>query len=373
MTKTPVRSTEGVRLALAAAASAAILGLLKVLGVLDLSLFRDAFVRKDPAIGLIAAALAAMSAVALIRYYILLRFVGLKPPVVRVAAAGLISQAVGQWAGSAAVTEVLRFGLMTGLGSGGENLEGEAAGAKTRIGLSILIDRLMGLGAMFLIGGCAAIRLHLGDGMLVKYPALVFILGVVLFVVGLGLMLAPLLTRTGPGLKLAKFLAIKASARPAVAEVPAPKSRPAARMWRALSSAADLLTGAAARPRRLLAPIALSLVVPFLNAATLYYAARAVGRPLPLAAILVSVPFTIAAIALPLGLAGYGGPQLVAVGVFGLFNVAPEAVVAACLVQNTVALAVTTLLGGLGAGLAFDALRAAFHSRRDRNPGRRSR
>ena len=376
VTEKAVRSKGGLRIALAAAVGAAFLGLLKALGVLDLSLFRDAFARKDPAIALIAAALAVMTAVALVRYYILLRFVGLKPPAVRVAAAGLISQAVGQWApGSVAVTEVLRFGLLAGMGAGGTDSEGEAgaAGVKTRIGLSILIDRLMGLGAMFLVGGCAAIGLHFGGGILVRHDALVFFLGAASLVAGLGLILAPLLTRTGPWAKLARFLAIKASARPAVIEAPAPKLRPAARMWRALSSAADLLTGAAARPRRLLVPIALSLAIPFLNGATLYYAARAVGRPLPLAAILVAVPFTLAAIALPLGLAGYGGPQLVAVGVFGLFNVAPEAVVVACLVQNTVVLAVTTAFGGLGAGIAFDALRAAFHGRRDRDPGRRSR
>jgi len=376
MTGTPGWRSEPRRIALAAAVSAAFLGLLKILGVLDLKLFREAFGRRDPAIGLIVGALAAMTAVALVRYAVLLRVVGLAPPLPRVVAAGLISQAVGQWApGSGAVTEVLRFGLMAGLGGGTAKAGAgaDAAGVKTRIALSILLDRMMGLGAMFLVGGAAAMILHFEGGILVRHGALVFILGIASLVGGLGLLLAPLLARTRQWGKVSRFLAIRASAAPAGVEGRAPKPRLAARMWRALSGAADLLTGAAARPRRLLLPIALSLAIPFLNAGTLVYAARAVGRPLPLAAVLVAVPFTIAAIALPLGLAGYGGPQVVAVGVFGLFNVAPEGVVAACLVQNTIVLAVTTILGGLAAGLAFDALRTALRSRADRDPGRRSR
>ena len=361
-----------LRIATAAAVSAAILFVLKLAGVLDLRLFRDAFVRRDPALGLIVAALLAMTAVALVRYALLLRIVGLAVPFGRVVAAGLISQAAGQWApGSLAVTEVLRFGLMAGLGvaKGGDEAA-NAAGLKARIALSILIDRLMGLGAMFLTGGLAAFALHLHGGLLVKSPALVFALGIASLAVGTGLMAAPLLTKTAPWRKAAKFAAVKAAARPPVVEAPAPRERGWTRMWIALSSGMDLLAGAAARPRRLLAPLALSLVVPFLNAATLAAAAQAVGRPIPLAAILVAVPFTIVAVFLPLGLAGYGGPQLAAVAVFGLFEIAPESVVAACLVQNTVVLAVTTLLGGMAAGFAFDRLRAAVRSRR--NAGGRS-
>ncbi len=372
MTPPSARMSWVLRIGSAAAVSAAILVLLKLIGVLDLRLFRDAFIRKNPALGLIVAALLAMTAVALVRYALLLRLVGLAVPLGRVVTASLISQAVGQWApGSLAVTEVLRFGLMAGLGVAKDADEAAGpAGLKARIALSILIDRLMGLGAMFLVGGLAALALHLRAGLLVKYPALVFALGVASFIAGLGLMAAPLLTKTSLWRKLAKFAAIKAAVRPPVVDAPAPRERRSTRMWFGLSSGMDLLAGAAARPRRLFVPLALSLVIPFLNAATLSAAAQAIGRPIPLAAILVAVPFTIVAVFLPLGLAGYGGPQLAAVAVFGLFEVAPESIVAACLVQNTVVLAVTTLLGGLGAGFAFDRLRAAVRSRR--NPGGRS-
>jgi uncharacterized membrane protein YbhN (UPF0104 family) len=353
------------RFAALAAVSAAVLALLKLLGILNLRLFGEAFARGNGAIGLVAAALLAMTAVALVRYGLILRLVSFKARAPRVIAAGLISQAVGQWApGSMAVTEIIRFGLMAGLNDGAEG--------KGRLALSILLDRLLGLGTMFLVGGFAAFYLHLRDGILVKYPALVFSLAVLSVALGLALILAPFLTKTPGWRKISRFLAVKASLRPPVVTDPAQFRTRSVRIWGGLSNAVDLLNGAAARPRRLIIPIALSLVIPFLNGATLFYAAQAVGHPLPLSVILVAVPFTLLAVLLPLGLAGYGGPQLVAAGVFGLFNVSPETVVAACLVQNTVVLAVTTVLGALSAGLALDRLRAAFAARKNRLPDRRS-
>jgi len=426
MTKTAGRVKAFVRFAALAAVSTAILALLRLLGILNLRLFGEAFARGNGAIWLVASSLFAMTAVALVRYWLILRLVSFKARAPQVVAAGLISQAVGQWApGSMAVTELIRFGLMAGLGEDADSapeaglpgngngtkrapgLSGSdgAAGAKGRLGLSILIDRLLGLGTMFLVGGLAGFYLHLRGGMLVKYPLLVFSLAVLSVAFGLGLILAPLLTKTSPWRKLARFLAIKAkgrafdstfardlypqaitaeedpqaepgapaaAARPPVANNSAQIKSRSGRIWGGLSDAIELLNGAAARPRRLLIPIALSLVIPFLNGATLFYAAQAIGRPLPLAVILVAVPFTILAVLLPLGLAGYGGPQLVAAGVFGLFNVSPETVVAACLVQNTVVLAVTTVLGALSAGFTLDRLRAVFAARKNRLPERRS-
>jgi len=360
MTKLAGRTKAILRFAALPAASAAILGLLKVLGILNFRLFGEAFTRGNGAIWLVVAALLAMIAVALVRYWFILRLVSFKARAPQVVAAGLISQAVGQWApGSMAVTELIRFGLMAGLGE------------KSRLALSILIDRLLGLGTMFLVGGCAAFYLHLRGGILVKYPALVFSLAVLSIVFGLAVILAPLFTKTSPWRKLSRFLSVKA-ARPPIAANPAHPRNRTARIWGGLSKEAELLNGATARPRRFLIPVALSLVIPFLNAATLFYAAQAIGHPLPLSVILVAVPFTIVAVFLPLGLAGYGGPQLVAAGVFGLFNVSSETVVAACLVQNTVVLALTTLLGGLSAGFTLDRLRAAFAARKNRLPDRRS-
>lgn len=388
MTKMAGRTKTIARFTALAAASAAILALLKLLGILNLRLFGEAFVRGNGAIWLVAAALLAMTAVALIRYWLILRLVSFKARAPQVVAAGLISQAVGQWApGSMAVTELIRFGLMAGLGddaapkagepgngsgNGHAPDPGDASSVKGRIGLSILIDRLLGLGTMFLIGGFAAFYLYYRGGILIKYPVLLFSLAVLSLALGLVLLLAPLLTKTSPWRKLSRFLAVKAASRPPAAAGSAHLKSCSNRISRGLHNAVELLNGAAARPNRLLVPIILSSVIPFLNAGTLFYAAQAIGHPLPLSIILVAVPFTILAVFLPLGLAGYGGPQLVAAGVFGLFNVGSETVIAACLVQNTVVLAVTTLLGGLSAGFALDRLRAVLAGRKKRPSDRRS-
>ena len=102
------------------------------------------------------------------------------------------------------------------------------------------------------------------------------------------------------------------------------------------------------RGYRAAAPLFLSLSASLLNAFTLYFASLAAGRPLPFTVILAAIPLTVAAVFLPAGIAGFGGPQLLAAGVFSLFGADPKTVVAACLLQNTIVLAVQTLGGGLG-------------------------
>ena len=363
MTKTEGKMNIPARIAALAAVSAAVLALLRFLGILNLRLFGAAFSRGNGAIGLAAAALLAMTAVALFRYRLILRIAAFKARTSQIIAAGLISQAVGQWApGSVAITEIVRFGLLAGLNEG----------SKGRLGLSILIDRLLGLGTMFLVGGFAALELLLRRGILVKYPALVVSLAVVSLALGLALILSPLLTRTSPWRSLSRFLAAKTESGRPGAPGSVPRKRLRARMAESLNDAVQLLNGAAARPRLLLVPLILSMAIPFLNGATLFYAAVAIGHPLPLSVILAAVPFTVLAVFLPLGIAGFGGPQLVAAGVFGLFNVSSETVVAACLVQNTIVLSVTTVLGGLSAWFAVDRLRAALADRKNRLSDRRS-
>jgi len=364
MTKQAERTKAILRIAALGAVSAAILALLKVLGILNLRLFGEAFAPGNGAIWLIAASLIAMTAVALVRYGLILRLVSFKAGPAQIIASGLISQAIGQWTpGSMAITEIIRFGLMAGLGEG----------AKGRLGLSILIDRLLGLGTMFLIGGFAALYLQISGGLLIKHPALVLSLVILSLVIGIGLILSPLLAKTFFWRKFSRALA-KTPDQAISSGLPAPLPTKSllVRIMRRLSRAVELLNGADIRPRRLVLPLALSLLIPFLNASTLYFASRAIGHPLPPLVILAAVPFTILAIFLPLGLAGYGGPQLMAAATFGLFHVRTETVVAACLVQNTVVLAVTTLLGGLSAGFALEQLRGILAGRKNRLSGRRS-
>jgi uncharacterized membrane protein YbhN (UPF0104 family) len=111
------------------------------------------------------------------------------------------------------------------------------------------------------------------------------------------------------------------------------------------------------------AALCLSAATALVNPLTLYFSSTAIGRPLPVLVIFAAVPFTIFAVIIPSGLAGFGGPQLLAAGVFGLFRVDSAVVVTACLLQNAVVLAVQTFLGGVGAALSLDRLRAARRSK----------
>ena len=113
-------------------------------------------------------------------------------------------------------------------------------------------------------------------------------------------------------------------------------------------------------------PLLISLVLTALNPITFYLSARAIGRSLPLSAILVAVPFTVFSLFLPLGIAGFGGQQLMVAGVFSMFRVSPEVVVASSLVLNTIALATYTLCGGIGAVFAIERMSTARIKRLDR-------
>ena len=78
MTKRAGRGKVIARFAALAAVSVAILTLLKLLGILNLRLFGEAFSHGNGAIWMVAAALLAMTAVALVRYGLILRLISFK-------------------------------------------------------------------------------------------------------------------------------------------------------------------------------------------------------------------------------------------------------------------------------------------------------
>ena len=135
---------------------------------------------------------------------------------------------------------------------------------------------------------------------------------------------------------------------------------PFAGVLRTLRGGMNALGGMSITWRDLRLPLLISLALAVLNPLTLYSAAWAIDRPLPILAITTSIPFTLLAILLPLGIAGFGGQQAMAVGAFSVFNLNPETVVAASLVQNVLALTVYTVCGGIAAGIVSRKLMAIF-------------
>jgi uncharacterized membrane protein YbhN (UPF0104 family) len=325
---------------------------LKKLGYLNLAPIFDAFRRNGAWIGLALLSLAGLLGASAVRFFILIRSLGLPTAFRNVLAANLIGQAIGQWLpGSLAVTEVLRFGVMAGMTPRDD--AGRIApnsGLKGRLGLAIAVDRLLGLGAMFTVGGLAGFfliaRRSIGRGFL----AAVIPLSAAMLVLGLLGLAAPF--RPYPRLqRLAGRAAGTIPGATSQNESAAPPRglfrRAAWNLFRLFETLKEFRSGDPRSPSLFI----LSFASALLNPLILYGAARAAGVSLSFPVILAAVPLTVAAILLPTGIAGYGGPQLLSAGVFPLFGAGPEMVVTACLLQNTIILAGQTLGGAMGLAL----------------------
>ena len=328
--------------------------ILKKLGYLDLRPVAEAFRREGHWIGLIVLSLTGLLTLSAIRFFYLVRGLGIDAPFREVLGTNLVGQAVGQWLpGSMAMTEVLRFGVMAGLRPKGDSGRISAGpGPLGRLGLAILVDRLLGLGAMFALGGLAGFYLLIRKSLAPEHVLIVAALSAISLTLGFTALAGPFRPN--------RFL-LRLAGRLA-GDAPVPKGifrRMAGKVLQLFRSLEELRSGGI-RPSRFLL---LSLVAAVLNPLTLYFASVAAGTPLPFPVILAAIPYTVAAIFLPSGIAGFGGPQLLSAGVFLLFGAEPEIVVPACLLQNTVVLAAQTVGGALG--IALISSRAALR------PGKR--
>jgi uncharacterized membrane protein YbhN (UPF0104 family) len=340
------------------------LWILNKLGWLDLRPIGRAFRREWPWIGLVVASLLGLLLVGAIRFHRLMHAFGAPAPFRDVLAANLIGQAVGQWLpGSLAMTEILRFGVMAGrTGEKSPDDPLEASGPKGRLGLAIIVDRLLGLGVMFAVGGLAGIFLLARNKIDAGFIIAVLFLSAISLILGLIALAAPF----RPNHRLQRLAGRAAGMTPAVAcenEIaPSPPRhllrRAAWEIFRLLETLKEFRT----RENRGAVLLFLSLAAAVLNPLTLYFASQATGFPLSFPVILAAVPLTTAAILLPTGIAGFGGPQLLAAGVFRLLGANPGTAVTACLLQNTIVLAVQTLGGAAGGVLLTK--RPSFRFRR---------
>ena len=90
----------------------------------------------------------------------------------------------------------------------------------------------------------------------------------------------------------------------------------------------------------------------------LYYSSFAIGQPISLSAIIAVFPVMSVLTLLPLGFAGVGGQQLVAIALFDIFLLSPTAVSSASLLQNIIFIIDNTLLGLLFAHLSASHIKA---------------
>ncbi|MCX6565183.1 MAG: lysylphosphatidylglycerol synthase transmembrane domain-containing protein [Candidatus Aminicenantes bacterium] len=326
------------------------LWILHRLGYLNLEPVGRAFHLGGLWIGLVVGSLLSLLVVGAVRFHRLTRAFGAPAPFRDVLAANLIGQAVGQWLpGSLAMTEILRFGVMAGrTEEKSPDAPTEASGPKGRLGLAILVDRLLGLGVMFAVGGLAGVFLLARNKIDGGFVIAVLFLSAISLILGLIALAAPF----RPNRRLQRLAGRAAGMTPAAAcgnEIAPAPSQPILRRaaWE-IFRLLETLKEFRARESRGTALLLLSLAAAVLNPLTLYFAAQAADFPLSFPIILAAVPLTTAAVLLPTGIAGFGGPQLLAAGVFRLLGADPGTAVAACLLQNTIVLAVQTLGGAVG-------------------------
>jgi uncharacterized protein (TIRG00374 family) len=362
MIRSLVKTRSLVQLLAMCLLSVGILWQLARCGLLDLVLIKSAFLHSKVWIGMSVCAVGTASLLAGIRFHRLLAFFSVQASFKDALISGLVSQALGQWMpGSMAVGEVLRFGLMTSLAPRrnpvGPGLS--ATGVKSRIGMASLLDRFLGFGVMLSLGGLAALLVQGGDK---RASPAVPLLSTISLALGTAILITPLLSGSVMRRLLAFFQKSRAEKTTPSAGSSLRRNNVIPRTMRWLRMMIETLGTSTTRRSWAVIPLLISAGIAIINPLSFYLSALAIGRPIPFLIILAAAPFTYIAVFLPLGFAGYGGQQLVVAGVFALLGVSPETVVATSLLQTTIVLAVQTFLGGAGAVLSLDRLRAIIKS-----------
>ena len=293
------------------------------------------------------------------RYFYLLKMLRIYLPLKQVAAATFVSNALGQWApGSLAVIELVRIGLMVGAdrvgtGTGGSLENGTAsAGAgvrpeflKSRLAVVSLLDRFCGFFTMLSIGGFTSfLFLLLSDNNeSAHHQQLLLTLSVGSLGGAAFLFCLPFLSRSAwcdRVLGLLNSVCVSPSGR-----VPHFAQR---LLGKAVVKFA-LLRGIVASDTRdlrlFVLPVFLSLLMMVGSCLSLYFCSRATGTEIPFFSILSVFPVMAVAGVLPLGFAGLGGYQLVAVALFQVFGLKGADVATANVLSAGVNIAVNSLLG----------------------------
>lgn len=312
---------------------------MRTFGLLHVREAASAF--RDRSGWVVAGAIAQLGVLVLgiVRLGVLLSLFGLQVPMGRIGASTIVSQAIGQYLpGSMAATEVIRVGLLLGFADRGVNVVD--ADLSARLMLASVLDRVLGLGAMLVLGGVTG----LGSLILVGYPS------------------------QRPGIVLA-IAALSLAGGCFMLAMPF-----AGRFWRRLPEAGTWPTGGTSRLARLLrrlhglfrawvlhaeyaarAPGKLALAV-ILGAAslpvsclTMWLPAVRGATPVPFWPLVAVVPLLSLATVLPLGLAGFGSQQAITALGLAAFGVSSSAVITASLVQNVVALLVQSVAGAVAA------------------------
>ena len=306
-----------IRVAVLSGLGIGVLYLMTHYGLLDVDSIFHAFQKGYWWVALIILSQIALAFLMMVRYFYVLRSVGIEATFSQVISASFVSNGLGQWApGSIAITEMIRVGLILG---------SEArTDSKLRVAMASIIDRLVGFFVILTLGGITSLSLFGHQFQILEKigPAQwsLLALGVVSLGGGFALGLFPFVSQW----KLFHLLFDR---------------------FERVSHFQREISDCLSEPRKLVLPVLLSFLCFFTSCWGLYAASVASGAAVPLLATFATFPVIAVSGLLPLGFGGLGGYQLVAVGVFGILGIPSSAVSSASLLQNAMALVVNTLLG----------------------------
>jgi hypothetical protein len=308
-------------------------------GGFELGELKRSIVRGWPLLLASAACQGTVSFVALARYRVLLHHLGVRLPLRRLIGPALVSQAIGTWLpASMAVTEALRLGLMLGVTR--DSGAPDATAERARIAVASVVDRTVGLAAMFIVGGILGLKLVLSGDPVVRSQVMTVVLSLFSLASGAALLLLPALARGG-------WLKVLIGG---LARIGPPRMRSLfERAERASGALAGGFAELRASPAWFLGPGLLSALVLLISGLGMYLPGQLTSAPPAYLAIVVGVPLLSLAQLLPLGFAGLGSQQVLTVGTLSIFALDASSVATASLLQNGVGLITTTLLGGAAA------------------------
>lgn len=317
-----------------------------------------------------------------LRYLFVARMFNISSDWPHVTAATFVSAAVGQWApGSLAVIEVLRVGLMIGAETH-DGLKASEAGVdealarekkkdmRARVAASSALDRLVGFFVILVLGATVSFYyyfLKAGTALSPEKALGLLMVGGFSGLAALGIGLLPFLARW-------RFLSFhlfrivrKLRLRYLQSEGKKGASlRAISKLVKQIQSLRSALAEAATHKARFVVPLLLSVVTSLLSCLALYFASLAIGDAISFIAILSVFPVMAVVTLLPIGFAGMGGQQLVAVALFDLFALSPTSVSSASLLQTLALLVINTVLGITYAQHSAKQIKAILFSRRAR-------
>lgn len=321
-------------------------------GLIDVTSLMVAFDHGKPWLAL-AFSLGLISAlINLWRYMRILRLMDVDIPFRGAAAATSVSLFVGQWLpGSMAVSEMVRLGLMMGAGKIHSNT-GSAAPAgerslvtsvKARIFVASFLDRACGL-ILFLTVGTVACALSLVTATQSASLAAheLTILGMLLCfgIAGAATLLSlPWLSKHAAVLRTLESQAERWQ------QHAGKLGRPLAKIILTVRKITEPMADESFTYGGFYRALAISSLSSLLLVGGFFTCSRAVGFDMSYVQIAAVFPFLAIAQLLPIGFAGIGGHQLVAVALFQAFSLEASGVATVSLVQGLVSLILNTVVG----------------------------